>query len=296
MTKNERAHDNTRSGIKGHIPEILLVCALLVGIGIVLYPTVSDWWNSLHQSQAIATYEQAVKDNSAEQNKKLWKQAVAYNKRLPHNNGRFTLTDAETKEYESLLDVTGTGIMGYVEIPKINTRLAIYHGTDTEILQVGVGHIPGSSLPVGGKGTHCVISGHRGLPNARLFTDLDQLGEGDVFTLNVLGKTLTYQVDQIRVVLPDQLDDLAIENDKDYCTLVTCTPYGVNSHRLLVRGHRIPNQGLLATDGDVAQVSPLIAAAVVTALVFAILSAVRTIRNRLSNREIEAWAEREGRK
>lgn len=290
MTKNEKVH-TPGTGVRGHIPEILLACALLAGIGIMLYPAVSDWWNELHQSQAIATYVQAVNSNSAERNKQLWDEAVAYNERLPHDNGRFKLTDSETQEYESILDVTGTGIMGYVEIPKINTRLAIYHGTNAEVLQVGVGHIPGSSFPVGGQGTHAVFSGHRGLPNARLFTDIDQLNEGDVFILNVLDQTLTYQVDQIRVVLPDQLDDLAIESDKDYCTLVTCTPYGVNSHRLLVRGHRIPNQGLLATDGELVQVNPVLTAAVVTAMVFVILCAVRFIRDRLSNRRVRVWLE-----
>lgn len=288
MAGQERAH--TRAGaIRAHIPEILLTCALLVGIGIMLYPTVSDWWNSFHQSQAIATYEQAVDGNTAQQNKKLWNTAVAYNKKLPHDNGRFTLSKAEQREYDRILDVTGTGIMGYVEVPKINTRLPIYHGTDDAVLETAVGHIPGSSLPVGGKGTHCAISGHRGLPSARLFTDLDQLGEGDVFTLNVLGRTLTYQVDKIRVVLPDQLDDLAIDDGKDYCTLITCTPYGVNTHRLLVRGHRIPNQGLLATDGDVDRVNPGLVAAIATAAVFAVLSLCRAIRRRTMDRKIKTW-------
>lgn len=288
MAGQERAHTGA-GAIRAHIPEILLTCALLVGIGIMLYPTVSDWWNSFHQSQAIATYEQAVNGNTAQQNKKLWNAAVAYNKKLPHDNGRFTLSKAEQREYDRILDVTGTGIMGYVEVPKINTRLPIYHGTDDAVLETAVGHIPGSSLPVGGKGTHCAISGHRGLPSARLFTDLDQLGEGDVFTLNVLGRTLTYQVDKIRVVLPDQLDDLAIDDGKDYCTLITCTPYGVNTHRLLVRGHRIPNQGLLATDGDVDRVNPVLVAAIATAAVFAVLSLCRAIRRRTMDRKIKTW-------
>lgn len=263
--------------LRTHVLEILLVCVLLAGLGMMLYPSVSDWWNSMHQTQAIATYEKAVSDNSAERNKQLWDDAVAYNASLPHDESRFHLSDEERAKYERTLDVTGTGIMGYVEIPKISVSLPIYHGTDATVLQIAIGHIPGSSLPVGGQGTHCVISGHRGLPSARLFTDIDQLHEGDLFMLNVLGKTLTYQVDQIRVVLPDELDDLAIDDGQDYCTLVTCTPYGVNTHRLLVRGHRVPNQGAAVADGDMVQVSPAIVAAVITAVVLAVALLVRAV-------------------
>lgn len=277
----------TQAGKKkpSYIPEILLVCALLIGIGIMLYPTISDWWNDMHQTQAIATYQQAVSDNSAEKNQEMWDAAVAYNSSLPRDKGRFTMTDAEKAEYESLLDVTGTGIMGYVEIPKINVSLPIYHGTDDTILQIAVGHIPGSSLPVGGLGTHCVISGHRGLPSARLFTDIDQLNEGDLFTLNVLGQTLTYQVDQVRIVWPDELDDLAIDEGLDLCTLVTCTPYGVNDHRLLVRGHRVDNAALAVIDGDAVQVSPAVTGLVVTATIVAIgavVAAIIRLRRRMA--------------
>lgn len=246
----------------------------------MLYPSVSDWWNSMHQSRAIATYQEAVSDNSAEVNQQLWDAAVAYNQALPHDGSRFTLTDEERERYEQTLDVTGTGIMGYVEIPKISVSLPIYHGTDATVLQIAIGHIPGSSLPVGGEGTHCVISGHRGLPSARLFTDIDQLREGDVFMLHVLGKTLTYQVDQIRVVLPDELDDLAIDDGLDLCTLVTCTPYGVNTHRLLVRGHRIPNQGAAIADGDAVQVSPTLVAVALTVLVLMVALVVQVVRRR----------------
>ena len=268
--------------LRTHVPEVLLSCALLVGVGMMLYPSVSDWWNSMHQSRAIATYQEAVGDNSAEANQRLWDEAVAYNRSLPHDGGRFTLSDEERARYEQTLDVTGTGIMGYVEIPKISVSLPVYHGTDPTGLQIAVGHIPGSSLPVGGEGTHCVISGHRGLPSARLFTDIDQLREGDVFMLHVLDKTLTYQVDQIRVVLPDELDDLAMDDGLDLCTLVTCTPYGINTHRLLVRGHRIPNQGAAIADGDAVQASPALVAAVLTALVLVVALVVRTVRRRLS--------------
>lgn len=263
--------------LRTHVPEVLLSCALLVGIGMMLYPSVSDWWNSMHQSRAIATYQQAVSDNSADANQRMWDEAVAYNQSLPRDGGRFTLTDEERARYERTLDVTGTGIMGYVEIPKISVSLPVYHGTDDTVLQIAVGHIPGSSLPVGGEGTHCVVSGHRGLPSARLFTDIDQLREGDVFMLHVLGKTLTYQVDQIRVVLPDELDDLAIDDGLDLCTLVTCTPYGVNTHRLLVRGHRVPNQVAAIADGDAVQVSPALVALALTALVLVAALVVRAV-------------------
>jgi sortase A len=263
--------------LRTHVPEVLLSCALLVGIGMMLYPSVSDWWNSMHQSRAIATYQQAVSDNSADANQRMWDEAVAYNQSLPRDGGRFTLTDEERARYERTLDVTGTGIMGYVEIPKISVSLPVYHGTDDTVLQIAVGHIPGSSLPVGGEGTHCVVSGHRGLPSARLFMDIDQLREGDVFMLHVLGKTLTYQVDQIRVVLPDELDDLAIDDGLDLCTLVTCTPYGVNTHRLLVRGHRVPNQVAAIADGDAVQVSPALVAAALTALALVAALVVRAV-------------------
>lgn len=266
--------------LRTHVPEVLLGCALLAGIGMMLYPSVSDWWNSMHQSRAIAIYQAAVSDNSVEANQQLWDAAVAYNQSLPRDGSRFTLTDEQRERYEQTLDVTGTGIMGYVEVPKISVSLPIYHGTEDAILQTAIGHIPGSSLPVGGAGTHCVISGHRGLPSARLFTDIDQLREGDVFMLQILGKTLTYQVDQIRVVLPDELDDLAIDDGLDLCTLVTCTPYGVNTHRLLVRGHRIPNQSAAIADGDAVQMSPVIVAAVLTALVLVAALVVQAVRRR----------------
>ena len=242
--------------MKRHLSTILLAFALLAGIGLLAYPSVSDWWNSLHQSQAIAGYIRQVKSNPDEENQAIWDAAVAYNRGLDTSDGRFALSSGEKEEYEGLLDVTGTGVMGYVSIPKISVSLPIYHGTDDTVLQIAIGHIPGSSLPVGGEGTHTVISGHRGLPSARLFTDIDQLAEGDRFVLHVLGRTLTYEVDQILTVLPDDLDALGIEEGRDLCTLVTCTPYGVNTHRLLVRGHRVPNDPE-PSDGDVRMIGCL---------------------------------------
>ena len=235
-----------------------MIAGLMAGILMMAYPTISNWWNDLHQSRAIAGYVEQVSDMSAEESSKMWDAACAYNAELLNKAGdRFVLTDEEKEEYERTLDVTGTGIMGYVNIPKIGVELPIYHGTDQAVLEIAVGHIEGSSLPVGGKGTHCVISGHRGLPSARLFTDIDQLQEGDTFQLQVLNRTLTYEVDQIRIVLPDELGDLAIDPEQDYCTLVTCTPYGVNTHRLLVRGHRIEQtQTALPVSADAVQIDP----------------------------------------
>ena len=223
---------------KKHISTIIIALIFLAGLGFLLYPTVSNLWNRAHQSRAIATYTKQVEKLDDSQNKEMLKAARKYNKSLLKKSDHWKLSKKDKKKYESLLDVSGTGIMGYIEIPKIDCSLPIYHGTDEGALQIAIGHLEGSSLPVGGKSTHCVLSGHRGLPSARLFTDLDQMEEGDVFVLNVLGRKLAYEVDQIKVVLPDEMSDLEIVQEKDLCTLVTCTPYGINTHRLLVRGHR----------------------------------------------------------
>ena len=245
---------------------ILLILILLAGLSLLLYPTVSDYWNSFHQSRAIASYAEQVAEIDSDTYEQLWADAQAYNRSLIGKVGRYDMTDEERAKYESLLDVSGNGIIGYIEIPSIKCSLPIYHGTDEAILQIAVGHIEGTSLPVGGSGTHCVLSGHRGLPSARLFTDLDKMVVGDIFMMRVLDETLTYEVDQIRIVLPNEMDDLEIEEGKDYCTLVTCTQYGINSHRLLVRGHRIENQ-VEAQDirvtSDAIQIEPLIVAPIV---------------------------------
>ena len=221
-----------------HISTIFIILIFLVGLGFISYPTVSNLWNQAHQSRAIATYSKQVEKLDDSENKKMLKAARKYNKSLLKKSDHWKLSKKDKKKYESLLDVSGTGIMGYIEIPKIDCSLPIYHGTDEGALQIAIGHLEGSSLPVGGKSTHCVLSGHRGLPSARLFTDLDQMEEGDIFILNILGRKLAYEVDQIKVVLPEEMSDLEIEEGKDLCTLVTCTPYGINTHRLLVRGHR----------------------------------------------------------
>ena len=251
---------------------VLLILIFLTGVGLLVYPSFADWWNSFHQTRAVASYIEAVSNMSDEENEKIWDEAVEYNKKVVERGMRFTLEGEDLTEYNSVLDVTGTGIMGYIDIPKIKIKLPIYHGVDDAVLQVAIGHLAGTSLPVGGDTAHCVVSGHRGLPSARLFTDIDRLAEKDTFTITVLDKTLTYEVDRIRIVLPNELQDLQIEEGKDFVTLVTCTPYGINTHRLLVRAHRIPN---LADDvrisADALKVDPLIVAPIIATTILAVL-------------------------
>lgn len=230
---------------------LFLVLMLFAGLSLLLYPTVSNYWNSLHQSRAIAAYVEQVTQIDNETFDQLREQARAYNRTLVGKAYRYDMTRQEREEYLGLLNVSENGIIGYIEIPGIHCELPIYHGTDADALQIGVGHIEGSSLPVGGESTHCAISGHRGLPSAKLFSDLDKLKVGDRFSLRVLDDTLTYEVDQIHTVLPGEMDELEIVEGEDYCTLVTCTPYGVNTHRLLVRGHRVEN----STDKEPARVA-----------------------------------------
>lgn len=230
-----------RSWVRDHLVTIGLVGALLVGLALLAYPTVSDWWNSFHQSRAIMGYAETVSSMDSSQYAAMLNEARLYNARLAAGGEQWEMDDAQRAEYESLLNVDGNGVMGYITIPKIDVQLPLYHGTDDSVLQTSIGHLAGTSLPVGGDSTHTVLSGHRGLPSARLFSDLDRLVEGDTFSITILNETLTYEVDQIRVVLPSDLSDLQIEDGKDYCTLVTCTPYGINTHRLLVRGHRVAN-------------------------------------------------------
>lgn len=237
---------------------LILLLILLIGAGLIAYPSFANWWNSFHQSRAVASYAETVANMNTEEYERIISKAQAYNRKLSRSGILWTLDEDEEKEYKEQLDIGTSGIMGYIDIPKIDVMLPIYHGIDESILQVAVGHIPGTSLPVGGKGSHCVVSGHRGLPSARLFTDIDKLVEGDTFTITVLNKTLTYEVDQIRTVLPTDLSDLQIEKGKDYVTLVTCTPYGINTHRLLVRGHRIENaDGDASVIADALQIEPI---------------------------------------
>ena len=220
---------------------VALIVVLVTGLFLLLYPSFSDWWNSWVQTKLISNYNEVVAKLDTEDYTALWDSARAYNGDLWGRNNPYLLEESQRERYNGLLNPAGDGIMGYVQIPDIDVALPIYHGTDELVLQTAIGHLDWTSLPVGGAGTHCVISGHRGLPSARLFTDLDKVMVGDVFMLHVLDETLTYEVDQIRIVEPDETDELQLQAGKDLCTLVTCTPYGVNSHRLLVRGHRVEN-------------------------------------------------------
>ena len=271
-----------------HISTIFIILIFLVGLGFISYPTVSNLWNQAHQSRAIATYTEQVEKLDDSSNKEMLKAARKYNKELLKKADHWKLSKKDKKKYESLLDVSGTGIMGYIEIPKIACSLPVYHGTDEGALQIAIGHLEGSSLPVGGKSSHCVLSGHRGLPSARLFTDLDQMEEGDTFILNILGHKLAYEVDQIKVVLPEEMSDLEIQEGKDLCTLVTCTPYGINTHRLLVRGHRtkyveekVEEQKVQTKKVDIR----LVAAGAAGALVLIIIIIVVVVKRRRRRRD-----------
>lgn len=241
---------------------IILIFVFLIGLSLLLYPTVSDYWNSFHQTVAIADYDEKIKEMDHETYDNMWKEAEEYNKMLSGQKMNWILTEEEKKTYEDLLDISGTGIMGYIEIPAIDCEISIYHGTDESVLRVGVGHIEGTSLPIGGLSTHSVLSGHRGLPTAKLFSDLDEVAEGDYFMIHTLDQTLTYEVDKISIVLPRDVESLKIEEGKDYCTLVTCTPYGVNTHRLLLRGRRVENveNSRLHVSTEAVQIEPIIIA------------------------------------
>lgn len=260
--------------IKKNLSSMILVIVFLIGLSLLLYPSFSDYWNSFHQSRAIAGYAEAVATLDDEDYEKMWEEAQNYNTTLWKKPNRWVLSEEEIHEYEQLLNVGGTGIMGYIEIPSIKVSLPIYHGVDEAVLQIAVGHIAGSSLPVGGESTHCVVSGHRGLPSAKLFTNLDEMKEGDLFVIRVLDETLTYEVDQIRIVLPEDLSELEIEEGKDLCTLVTCTPYGINTHRLLVRGHRVENvkdSSSIRVTADALQIDPVMVAPVIAVPILLIL-------------------------
>ena len=269
---------------KGTLSNIILILMLLLGLSLLLYPTFADYWNSLHQTRAMATYAEEVAVLDDDKYIELWQDAIAYNQSLTEKENQYYVDDESMVLYESLLNVIGNGIMGSIEIPSIGCNLPIYHGVDESVLQVAIGHLEWTSLPVGGESTHCVLSGHRGLPSARLFTDLDQLQVGDTFMLHILDETLTYEVDQILIVLPYETEALLIEEGKDLCTLVTCTPYGVNSHRLLVRGHRVENAAQTITHrvtADALQVEPIAIAFVLFFPILVLLLILSSIVERL---------------
>ncbi|MBQ5950698.1 MAG: class C sortase [Lachnospiraceae bacterium] len=241
----------------------LLVIMLLAGLSLLLYPTFADYWNSTRQSGAVMTYVEDLDHTDEEAKKQLWEEAVEYNKQLSQRTNPYHLPEELRAKYGTTLDVSGSGIMGYVDIPAISVQLPIYHGTEESVLQRAVGHLEWTYLPVGGAGTHAVVSGHRGLPSAKLFTDLNKVVVGDLFMLQVLDETLTYEVDRILIVEPEDVTALLAEPGRDLCTLVTCTPYGVNTHRLLVRGHRIENVETARTVrivSEATQIDPMIVA------------------------------------
>ena len=227
--------------MKRHISTILLFLVFIIGLSLLLYPSFSDWWNSMHMSRVITDYVNLIEEMDEDEYAGILEEAQAYNESLLTRSNGYTTTPEQKELYPKLLNFAGNGVMGYIEIPGINVSLPLYHGTDEAVLQVAIGHLDWSSLPVGGPSTHCVVSGHRGLPSAKLFTNLDRLQEGDLFYFRILDEILTYEVDQILIVEPTEIDSLMIMDGKDYCTLFTCTPYGINTHRLLVRGHRVEN-------------------------------------------------------
>lgn len=259
---------------KNNFTTVLLVLILIAGLSLLLYPPISNYWNSFRQSEVISNYADEMNNMDSEQYAQLLEDAYNYNQTLPGRKNPYLLSEEQKLEYEQLLNVIGTGMMGYIEIPSIQSSLAIYHGTSDAVLQIAVGHLEWSSLPVGGESTHCALSAHRGLPSAKLFTDLDQVEIGDTFMLRILDEIFTYEVDQILVVEPHETESLLIEEGKDYCTLVTCTPYAINTHRLLVRGHRIENSleaRNIRVTSEAIQIEPLLVAPIVAAPVLLLL-------------------------
>lgn len=248
--------------MRKNLSTIILILIFLVGLSVMLYPSVSDAVNRKHQSRAVAGYAEEVEQLSDADYQTYFDAADAYNRQLNTTPNAFYKPDL-VSGYAQTLDISGTGIMGYITIPKISVELPIYHGTDEGVLQVAAGHLEGSSLPVGGAGTHAVISAHRGLPSAKLFTNLDELEVGDRFTITVLNRVLTYEVDQISIVLPTEIDQLLPTEGMDYVTLMTCTPYGINTHRLLVRGKRVEtteSQKHIRVAADAFRIEPIIVA------------------------------------
>ena len=277
----------------------LLVLMLFVGVCGLLYPSVSQYWNSKTQTQAVDNYQDILASLRSEDYEDYFQAANAYNAAL--NKLSIPLVEhTEIEGYNDILNVSGTGIMGYVTIEKLGVELPVYHSISKEVLNVACGHIEGTSLPVGGENTHSVLSAHRGLPHARLFTDLDKMEIGDTFTLTVLDRTLTYQVDQIKVVLPDEIDDVQIVAGEDLCTLLTCTPYGINSHRLLVRGTRIENAApKLYVTSNAYKIDSLVATPVVAAPILLVLLIILMVKYRdtgskpLISKEEEEWLNKE---
>lgn len=263
--KNIKTEQKKKSG---NASTIILVAIFFVGLSVLLYPTISDFWNEKRQSQAIVNYDDLIVDLTPEDYSEYFKKADSYNGKIRNMSFPFLNYKNIADEYYNTLDVNGDGMMGYITIEKIKVQLPIYHGTSDKVLNTAVGHVEGSSIPVGGKSTHSVLSAHRGLPSAKLFTNLDKLETGDIFTIRILDRLITYQVDQILIVLPSETENLNIVQGEDYCTLVTCTPYGINTHRMLVRGTRIENieeDKVINVITEAYQIDPLIVTPAVAA-------------------------------
>ncbi len=277
--KNKKTAKKKKSGSGS---TIILVAIFFIGLSVLLYPTVSDFWNEKRQSQAIVNYDNMIENLTPEDYSEFFSQADSYNQKIRNMSFPFLSHKDLAEEYYSILDVNGDGMMGYITIEKIKIQLPIYHGTSDAVLNTAVGHVEGSSLPVGGESTHSVLSAHRGLPSAKLFTNLDKLAIGDVFTIRILDRTITYQVDQILIVLPSETDSLEIVRGEDYCTLVTCTPYGINTHRMLVRGTRIENiepEKIINVITEAYQIDPLLVTPAVAAPMLGLLLVALIVKN-----------------
>ena len=265
-----------------------LIFAFVLGIALILYPSVSDYINTRNQSKAVQNYQDTVSRIGDSEKARILELAAEYNRRLAETPGAFYKPE-QVAGYAETLDITGTGIMGYLNIDKLHLELPVYHTVEPEVLQIAVGHLPGSSLPVGGTGCHAVLSGHRGLPNARLFSDLNKLEPGDRFTVTVLDEVLTYQVDRVKTVEPYEVEDLQADPDEDLCTLFTCTPYGINTQRLFVRGRRIPNDKLeerrIYYRNEACRITPALVAPVIAAPVLLILYVLMIVSDRRKQRK-----------
>ncbi|UNT97275.1 class C sortase [Allobaculum mucilyticum] len=266
--------------LKKQLRTILFVLILFTGLGLLAYPSFANWWNTTLGSHAVANYEQIIEETNTEDLEAIRQKAAAYNTDLLTRPDRYHPTPEQSAEYNELLKVGDSSVMGSISIPSIKVNLPIYHGTSEDVLAAGAGHLEGTSLPIGGIGTHTVITGHRGLPSAKLFTDLDQLVEGDYFVLSVLNEKLTYQIDSIRIVLPAELDQLAIDPAKDQATLVTCTPYGINTHRILITGHRVENLEEWSLDTEARVIDEKIVALWIGGAIIGVLLIVLLIRTR----------------
>ena len=289
MKENKTSQNKTPKKKKsGSASTIALVAIFFVGLSVLLYPTISDFWNEKRQSQAIMNYDDLIVDLTPEDYSEIFDKADAYNKKIRNMSFPFMNHKNIADEYYDTLDINGDGMMGYITIEKIKVQLPIYHGTSDKVLNSAVGHVEGSTLPVGGKSTHSVLSAHRGLPSAKRFTNLDKVEVGDVFTVRILDRTVTYQVDQILIVLPHETDNLNIVQGEDYCTLVTCTPYGINTHRMLVRGTRIENiepDRVINVITEAYQIDPLIVTPAVAAPMLGLLLIVLLCKSRSTNKK-----------